>query len=134
MSSGPLDWAVIAPYMTAVAGIGCHAGFVRPRGGWEGISPAPGAAPAREIFDATCLHTVKDYMLTAFYLCLICGLMLILSSRVYPEPLKAEAKAFVWTSWREPLQAPTSGSLFGDYRVLSGAVLLTFVLLYIWFR
>ncbi|MEO8658770.1 MAG: sodium/solute symporter [Bryobacteraceae bacterium] len=78
-------------------------------------------------------YTVKDFMLTAFNLCIVCCVGFIIASRLTPEPLKDEAKPLVWESWREPLKAP-AGGLLTDYRVYSAAVLLTFAVLYVAFR
>lgn len=78
--------------------------------------------------------TTRDFMLTAFNLCVVCAVMFIVASRLTPEPLKEEAKPLVWDSWREPLRSPAEGRGLSDYRVLSAAVLLTFVVLYIAFR
>lgn len=86
------------------------------------------------VFNTVRQYTVKDFMLTAFNLCVLCGVMFIIASKATPEPLKEEAKPLVWQSWREPLAAPTAGRGLGDYRILSAAVVLTFIVLYIWFR
>lgn len=47
-----------------------------------------------------------DFMLTAFWLLLICLATLALASRAMPEPLKPEAEALVWTEWRAPFGGP----------------------------
>lgn len=86
------------------------------------------------VFTTIRQYTVKDFMLTAFNLCVLCGVMFVIASKATPEPLKEEAKPLVWENWREPLAAPAHGRGLGDYRLLSAAVLLTFVVLYIWFR
>jgi SSS family solute:Na+ symporter len=73
-------------------------------------------------------------MFTSFYLCVLCGLIVIVASYISPEPLKAEAKPLVWEDWREPLRGEAHGRGLGNYRVLSLAVVATFVVLYIVFR
>jgi len=74
-----------------------------------------------------------NFMMTAFYLLVICSLIMYGSSKMYPEPLKEEAKLLVWENWKEPLKSKT-GKGFADYRVLSSIVLVTFILLYYIFR
>jgi SSS family solute:Na+ symporter len=89
---------------------------------------ANGLHAAKSAIDAACLYTVKDFMLTAFWLLLVsCG-VLVAASKLYPEPLKPEAVPLVWTDWREPLRGR------GSYRLMAGAVAVTFVALYVWFR
>jgi len=74
-----------------------------------------------------------NFMMTAFYLLVLCSIIMYTASKMYPEPLKEEAKLLVWESWKEPLMSKT-GRWLADYRVLSGLVLITFVVLYIVFR
>ncbi len=74
-----------------------------------------------------------NFMMTAFYLLVICSVIMYVSSRIYPEPLKDEARLLVWESWKEPLRSKTGKGL-SDYRVLSGVVLATFIILYVIFR
>jgi hypothetical protein len=73
-------------------------------------------------------------MMASFYLCLLCGVLLVIGSYVFPEPLKDEAKLLVWEDWREPLRGRAHGRGLGNYRVLAAAVLATFIVLYIVFR
>ncbi len=81
------------------------------------------------LFDTVCRYTVKDFMLTAFYLFLVCAAVLIMASKRYPEPLKEEARLLVWENWREPLVKP-AGAGWLDYRLAAALVILTFALLY----
>jgi SSS family solute:Na+ symporter len=92
---------------------------------------APSLAVA---FDWFALNIIHDFMLTAFYLLLVCcGIMVAISLR-WPEPLKEEARPLVWEDWREPLRGEAHGHALGNYRILAGLVLVTFVALYIIFR
>jgi SSS family solute:Na+ symporter len=75
---------------------------------------------------------LKDFMLASFGLFVICVIIQIIASLLLPEPLKEEAKPLVWEHWTEPIRAKC-GSGLSDYRVMSGAVLITFVVLYIVF-
>jgi SSS family solute:Na+ symporter len=77
---------------------------------------------------------VKNFMMTAFYLLLICGVVMIIASHVYPETLKKEANVLVWENWREPLRGEAQGRALGNYRVLALLVFVTFVVLYYVFR
>jgi SSS family solute:Na+ symporter len=75
-----------------------------------------------------------DFMLTAFFLFLICVALMIAASRVFPEPLKTEAVPLVWEDWREPLRGEAGGRGLGNYRVVTVAILIAFVGLYLAFR
>jgi SSS family solute:Na+ symporter len=75
-----------------------------------------------------------DFMLTAFFLFVACGVLMIAGSLVFPEPLKAEARPLVWEDWREPLRGEAGGRGLGNYRVATVAILTAFVGLYLAFR
>jgi SSS family solute:Na+ symporter len=75
-----------------------------------------------------------NFMMTAFYLLVFCSLLMYGASRLFPEPLKEEAKALVWNSWREPLSGDVQSHGLGNYRILAALVLVTFVALYYAFR
>jgi SSS family solute:Na+ symporter len=75
-----------------------------------------------------------NFMMTAFYLLLVCSALMTAASYIFPEPLKEESKALVWKSWREPLRGEPGGGWLGDYRVLSGVVVALFIVLYYLFR
>lgn len=77
---------------------------------------------------------VRDFMLTAFYMLLVCCAVMYAASRAFPEPLKEEAKDLVWADWREPLRGEAGGHGLGNYRILSAVVVLTFAVLYLYFR
>jgi len=72
-------------------------------------------------------------MLASFGIFCICVLIQVIASLLMPEPLKEEARMLVWEHWTEPLKA-RCGSGLSDYRIMSGAVLVTFIVLYIIFR
>jgi len=74
-----------------------------------------------------------DFMLIAFLLLAACVLILVVTSLLFPEPLKDEARALVWETWWEPLRVKC-GSGLSDYRVVAAGILLLFVALYILFR
>ena len=50
-----------------------------------------------------------DFMLTAFGLFVFCILVMITTSYLLPEPLKADAKPLIWDNWAEPLRNNTGG-------------------------
>jgi SSS family solute:Na+ symporter len=75
-----------------------------------------------------------DFMLMAFFLLLACLVLMVATTFTFPEPLKPEAQALVWTDWREPLRGQAGGSGLANYRVAAGLVLLAFVVLYLVFR
>jgi SSS family solute:Na+ symporter len=74
-----------------------------------------------------------NFMMTAFYMLILCSVIIYALSKLKPEPLKEEARLLVWESWKEPLRSKT-GKWLADYRVLSGIVLTTFIVLYYIFR
>jgi solute:Na+ symporter, SSS family len=75
-----------------------------------------------------------DFMLTAFFLFLVCAVLMVAASRAFPEPLKAEARPLVWEDWRESLRGETGGRGLGNYRAVTVAILLAFLGLYLAFR
>jgi SSS family solute:Na+ symporter len=75
-----------------------------------------------------------DFMLIAFLLLVACVAIMVVSTWMFPEPLKEEAKPLVWEDWREPLRGEAHGHGLGNYRLASAAVLVTFVVLYVLFR
>jgi SSS family solute:Na+ symporter len=75
-----------------------------------------------------------DFMLTAFLLLVLCLAIMVASTLVFPENLKAEAKSLVWEDWREPLRGEAGGRGLGNYRVAAVAVLAVFLGLYVVFR
>jgi SSS family solute:Na+ symporter len=79
-------------------------------------------------------NVIHDFMLLAFYLLIVCCAIMIVVSLRRPEPLKEEARPLVWEDWREPLRGEAHGHALGNYRILAGTVLATFVVLYFVFR
>jgi SSS family solute:Na+ symporter len=77
---------------------------------------------------------VKNFMMTAFYLFVLCSAVVVIVSRISPEQSKEEANVLVWENWREPLRGEAQGRALGNYRVLAVVVLVTFVMLYYFFR
>ncbi len=75
-----------------------------------------------------------DFMLIAFLLLAACLLIMVLTTFLFPEPLKAEARPLVWQDWREPLRGEAGGRGLDNYRLAAVAVLVVFVALYLVFR
>jgi solute:Na+ symporter, SSS family len=71
-----------------------------------------------------------DFMLMAFWLLGACVAIMVTTTFIFPEPLKAEAEALVWKNWREPLRGNTSGRGLENYRVLALVILAIFIVLY----
>ena len=74
-----------------------------------------------------------DFMLVAFLLFVACVLVMIVTSFLFPEALKEEARPLVWEDWSEPLRVKC-GSGLSDYRIMSAVIALIFVALYVVFR
>jgi hypothetical protein len=64
----------------------------------------------------------------------LCGVIVIVASYLFPAPVNDEARPLIWDDWREPLRGEAHGHGLGNYRILSAVVLVTFVVLYIVFR
>ena len=77
---------------------------------------------------------LKDFMLVALILLVICVVIMVAATFIFPEPFKAGAKTLVWENWREPLRGEVGGRGLGDYRVLAGLILAVFITLYLLFR
>jgi SSS family solute:Na+ symporter len=75
-----------------------------------------------------------DFMLMAFLLFVLCVIIMVATSFLFPEPFKAGAELLVWESWREPLRGPAGGRGLGNYRVLAALILAVFITLYFLFR
>jgi solute:Na+ symporter, SSS family len=75
-----------------------------------------------------------DFMLIAFWLLAACLCTMVLTTFLFPEPLKEEARRLIWEDWREPLRGEAGGHGLGNYRVATVAVLVVFVVLYLIFR
>jgi SSS family solute:Na+ symporter len=75
-----------------------------------------------------------DFMLIAFLLLVACLGIMVVTTHIFPEPLKAGAELLVWENWREPLRGESGGRGLGNYRMLAGAVVMTFIALYFIFR
>ena len=69
-----------------------------------------------------------------FLLLVACLIIMVATTFIFPEPLKAEARIFVWDDWREPLCGQAGGRGFGNYRILTVVVLVVFTALYVAFR
>jgi hypothetical protein len=85
-------------------------------------------------YDLFCRHLINDFMLTAFYLLAICCAVMVIASKLMPDPLKPEARPLVWEDWREPLRGEAHGRGLGNYRILTAVVLGVFGVLYAIFR
>jgi SSS family solute:Na+ symporter len=71
-----------------------------------------------------------NFMMMSFYLLVICSAIMMVVSWWNPEKLKPEAEPLVWKDWRGPLRGGAHGHALGNYRVLSGVVLVIFLMLY----
>lgn len=75
-----------------------------------------------------------DFMLIAFFLFVACLAIMLVTTFIFPEPVKAGAKLLVWENWREPLRGEAGGRGLGNYRVMTVVILGVFVALYFIFR
>ncbi|MDB6017201.1 MAG: sodium:solute symporter [Pedosphaera sp.] len=75
-----------------------------------------------------------DFMLMAFYLFVACCVIMGVTTLMFPEALKAEARPLVWENWREPLRGEAGGRGLANYRLLAVLLLAVFITLYLIFR
>ncbi len=75
-----------------------------------------------------------DFMLMAFLLFVLCMIIMIAATFLFPESLKTEARPLIWENWREPLQNHTGGRGLADYRFVSVVTVAIFAALYFIFR
>jgi SSS family solute:Na+ symporter len=126
-----------AAFLTMVVGAGigavCFAAdfFKEDISGPKGFL-APDSAAA-SVFDWFVRNLLSDFMLASFGIFCLCVLIQVIASLVMPEPLKEEARPLVWEHWTDPLKAKC-GTGLSDYRLMSAAVLATFIVLYLIFR
>jgi SSS family solute:Na+ symporter len=71
-------------------------------------------------------------LMSAFYLSVICSIILVVVSLWKPEPVTEQKQRLVWNDWREPLRSSGWKGL-RDYRILSAILFATMVLLYVLF-
>jgi SSS family solute:Na+ symporter len=98
-----------------------------------GAKATPEAIAASPVLNCIYNVALKDFMLASFGLFCLCVVIQVVASVVIAEPPKEEAKPLVWEHWTEPLRVKC-GSGLSDYRIMSGLVLVVFVLLYLFFR
>jgi SSS family solute:Na+ symporter len=75
-----------------------------------------------------------DFMLTAFWLLLVCLLIMVVTTFLFPESLKAGAETLIWESWRAPLRGSAGGFGLANYRLASVLIIAVFIGLYFTFR
>ena len=123
-------------YLTLVAGMGLGAvtfGLDFFKASIVGAGATKASIAASPILNFIYNIALKDFMLVAFGLLVICLVIMIVTTFLFPAPLKDEAKPLVWESWTEPLRAKC-GSGLSDYRIMSAVIFVIFVVLYFVFR
>ena len=75
-----------------------------------------------------------DFMLIAFLLLAACLVIMLVTTFMFPETLKPEARPLIWEDWREPLRGQAGGRGLANYRLATGLVLAVFAVLYLVFR
>lgn len=99
---------------------------------WAGSALGAGVFAFNSLVPDQALARVP-FMLMAFYLLVACLVMQITVSLLRPATAEERGRALCWSSPFEPLKSPGWPGL-GDYRVLSGGVVLLMVALYTFFR
>ena len=75
-----------------------------------------------------------DFMLMAFWLLISCFGIMVLTTFIFPEPLKDESQELVWQNWRDPLRGKADGRGLANYRLAALAILIVFLMLFLIFR
>ena len=99
---------------------------------WIGSAMGAIVFAVNKIFTNTIIAGVP-FMMMAFYLFCICVILQVFFSYRYPSPAIARKEILYWTSLREPLQSPGWKGL-GNYKLLSGLLLVTMIALFWIFR
>ncbi len=123
-------------YITLVAGMGLGAvtfGLDFFKANIVGAGATKESIAASPVLNFIYNLALRDFMLVAFGLLVICLVIMIVTTFLFPAPLKAEAKPLVWESWTEPLRAKC-GSGLSDYRIMSVVIFVIFTVLYFIFR
>jgi solute:Na+ symporter, SSS family len=72
------------------------------------------------------------FMVISFILAVVCALVMVVASFLFPEPITDEKRQFVWKSPLEPL-AEKGWSGLGNYKLLSAVLAGTMIALYVIF-
>jgi SSS family solute:Na+ symporter len=75
-----------------------------------------------------------NFMLVAFWLFVACVLIMVVTTFLFPEPLKADARLLTWDNWREPLRGGANGLALGNFRMVAAVILVMLAALYFVFR
>jgi len=99
---------------------------------WIGSAMGAIVFAVNKIFTNTLIAKVP-FMMMAFYLFCICVILQVFFTYRYPSPAIARKEKLYWTSLREPLQSAGWKGL-GNYKLLSGLLLITMIALFWIFR
>ncbi|OHB79999.1 MAG: hypothetical protein A2Z25_04595 [Planctomycetes bacterium RBG_16_55_9] len=72
------------------------------------------------------------FMMISFILATVCGVVMVVTSFLYPEPLTEEKGKLVWKSPLEPLREKGWPGI-GNYKLLSAILATTIICLYVIF-
>lgn len=95
---------------------------------WFGSLIGAAVFAINKFFPDTVLGKIP-FMMMAFYLCVVCTIMQVALSYVYPVVHTEESKKLFWRSPLEPLRAPGWKGL-GNYKFLSLLLLIIMAVLY----
>ncbi len=73
------------------------------------------------------------FMMTAFYLFVLCSLMLVVGSLISPQQNRDEIESLVWPTPLHALQGEAWKGI-GNYKILTAILFITMVVLYAIFR
>jgi SSS family solute:Na+ symporter len=99
---------------------------------WIGSALGAVVFAVNKIFTNTSIAGVP-FMMMAFYLFCICVILQVFFTYRYPSSASTGKEVLYWTSLREPLQSPGWKGL-GNYKLLSGLLLITMIALFWIFR
>ncbi|QIH33965.1 hypothetical protein [Sphingobacterium sp. DR205] len=99
---------------------------------WIGSSLGTGVFMINKIFPHSWIGQTP-FMMMAFYLFLVCMLIQIILSYLYPVQHSTESELLYWKSPLEPLRGAAWKGM-GNYRVLTGILLVIVTMLYVIFK
>lgn len=99
---------------------------------WIGSFLGTGVFMINKIFPHSWIGQTP-FMMMAFYLFLVCMLIQIILSYLYPVQHSAESELLYWKSPLEPLRGAAWKGM-GNYRVLTGILLVIVTMLYVIFK
>jgi SSS family solute:Na+ symporter len=99
---------------------------------WLGSLLGAGVFAINKMFPLTIMGQIP-FLMMAFYLFIVCVVMQVAFSYMYPVVHTAQSNELYWRTWKQPLQSK-GWSGIGNYKLLSALLLLIMGFLYYFFN